>query len=373
MELTLERLVVNNFKNITQADIHFTPKINCLVGPNGAGKTNVLDAIYYLSFTKSYFNITDSQAVQFDKDFFSLRGLYRRLNSTEEIQIIFQKDHKTVKRNQKKYKKLSQHIGLIPCVIITPEDSRLIMGSGEERRKFLDIIISQADPLYIANLTKYRKILQQRNSLIKQFARQKYVDQEMLELWDERLSQPANYIYTQRKNFVGKFKPILQHYYSLIANKGEQVDLEYRSLLNNQDFRQLLKQSLQRDLALEYTYIGIHRDDIEFKLNGQPIKKFGSQGQQKSFLLALKFAQHDFIKEKLKIKPLLLLDDIFDKLDPERVERLVHLVADSQFGQIFITHTNHQRLVQILSRIDTKYKIFSVKNGQITENQHNGR
>ncbi len=368
MELTLDRLIINNFKNITQADIHFTPKINCLVGPNGAGKTNVLDAIYFLSFTKSYFNIADSQAVQFEKDFFSLRGIYHRLGSTEEIQIIYQKDHKTVKRNQKKYKKLSQHIGLIPCVIITPEDSKLIVGSGEERRKFLDIIISQADPQYIANLTKYRKILQQRNSLIKKFASERYVDQELLELWDERLYQPANYIYTQRKNFIDKFKPILQKYYSLIANGDEEVDLEYKSLLNKQSFDQLLKQNLQRDLALQYTYAGIHRDDIEFKLNDQPIKKFGSQGQQKSFLLALKFAQHDFIKYKLKVKPLLLLDDIFDKLDPQRVERLVHLVADSQFGQIFITHTNHERLVQILSKIDTNYKIFSVKNGQIAEN-----
>ncbi len=368
MDLELRTLTLINFKNIEQAQIDFNGKINCLVGPNGAGKTNILDAIHYLSFTKSYFNITDSQAIRFGQDFFSITGNFTRLDNNEQISIIYKKDTKIVKANGKKYKKLSRHIGRFPAVIITPEDTKLITGSGEDRRKFLDIIISQADPQYLAHLSEYKKILQQRNSLIKTFAREKYVDNEMLELWDEQLSNAAQYIHRQRKQFIEQFKPLLREYYRKIANNDEQADIEYKSHLNSEDLMTILRNNLQKDLALEYTYAGIHRDDLDFKLNGQPIRKFGSQGQQKSFLLALKFAQHDFIKQQLKIKPLLLLDDIFDKLDPNRVEKLVHLVADNQFGQIFITHTNPQRLEQILQKVDTQYQIFHVRNGQILEN-----
>ncbi len=368
MDLTLNKLLINNFKNISEAEILFHDKINCLVGPNGAGKTNVLDAIHYLSFTKSYFNITDNQALQFGKDFFSLRGDFYRLNSSEKIQIIYKKDSKLVKRNDKKYKKLSQHIGLIPAVIITPEDSKLITGSGEERRKFIDIIISQADHLYINKLTSYRKILQQRNSLIKKFATEKYVDNEMLELWNIRLEKAATYIHAQRQKFIQAFQPLLEKYYSLIANAEEIAQIEYKSHLNEANFLELLEQNINKDLALTYTFAGIHRDDLEFKLNGKPIKKFGSQGQQKSFLLALKFAQHDFIRDHLQVKPLLLLDDIFDKLDPERVKHLVHLVADQQFGQIFITHTNPDILIKILEQLPSGYKIFNVQSGNISEN-----
>ncbi len=366
MELQLNRLVLTNFKNIVDADLVFEDKINCLVGHNGAGKTNILDAIHFLSFTKSYFNLSDSQVVNFNADFFTIKGEFTRLNSTETIQIIYKKDSKTVKRNAKKYKKLSQHIGLIPVVVITPEDSKLITGGGEEKRKFLDIIISQSDPQYIATLANYKKIIHQRNSLLKTFARERYVDKEMLELWDEQLVEAASYIHAKRKEFIDEFTPLLRKYYSKIASGDEQVSLAYKSHLNTHEYKNLLESSLNKDLALEFTYYGIHRDDLEMKIFGQPIRKFGSQGQQKSFLLALKFAQYDFIKNHLQIKPLLLLDDIFDKLDPQRVEKLVHLVADEQFGQIFITHTNKDRLEQILRKIPTKHKIFEVHQGSIT-------
>ncbi len=371
MDLVLENLTITNFKNIKEIQISPNAKLNSFVGLNGMGKTNILDAIYYLSFTKSYFNTPDQQNILYGEQFFSLRGTYNRLGSKEEITITVQKDHKTVKRNGKKYPRLSKHIGLIPAVVITPDDSRLISGSGDERRRLMDIIISQANGQYLKILSNYRKILNQRNQLIKTFARERYVDREMLEIWDEQLIEAAQYINEKRREFVKEFIPIFQEYYNFLSQEREQVSLKYKSHLNNNDFRLLLKNNLDKDLALQYTYYGIHRDDLELLIDGRAIKKFGSQGQQKSFLIALKFAQHDFIKKHLKIKPLLLLDDIFDKLDPQRVEKLVALVSDSLFGQIFITHTNEQRLKQIFHNLKLNYKIFYVENGTIKATAEN--
>ncbi len=371
MDLTLENLHITNFKNITELDLSLNKKINCFVGLNGAGKTNILDAIFYLSFTKSYFATTDAQNTRHGQDFFMLKGIYQRLGSREEILISYQKDQKTVKRNNKRYQRLSQHIGLIPAIIITPDDIKLITGTGEERRRLMDMIISQADLKYITTLSAYRKILQQRNKLIKTFARERYVDEESLMLWDEQLSEAAEYIFQKRQEFISELVPIIQHYYNILSDNKEQINLRYKSHLAQGDFRLLLKQNLKRDIALEYTYAGIHRDDLDMLINGKPIRKFGSQGQQKSFLIALKFAQHDFIRDHLKVKPLLLLDDIFDKLDPVRVEKLVGMVSQDLFGQIFITHTNEQRLKQILHNLEVEYKIFHVHNGSIDQTLEN--
>ncbi len=371
MELNLEHLHITNFKNIIELNLELNKKINCFVGLNGAGKTNILDAIFYLSFTRSYFPVSDAQNIRYGQDFFMLKGQYQRLRVKEEILITFQKDQKTVKRNGKKYRRLSHHIGLIPAIIITPDDIKLITGTGQERRRLMDMIISQADVQYLATLGTYRKVLQQRNKLIKNFARDKYVDEESLELWDEQLCEAASYIHDKRKNFILELVPIIQHYYNIISGGSEQIDIKYKSHLNDHNFCLLLKENLKRDLALEYTYAGIHRDDLDLLIDTQPIRKFGSQGQQKSFLIALKFAQHDFIRKHLKIKPLLLLDDIFDKLDPQRVEKLVGMVSQDQFGQIFITHTNEQRLKQILHNLAVEYKIFHVSQGRIIQTHEN--
>ena len=371
MDLILKNLKITNFKNIEQIDIQFSDKINSFVGLNGAGKTNILDAIYFLSFLKSYFNIPDAALIKNGQTYFSLLGEYQRIENKEIIHITFQNSTKIVKRNNKRYKKFSQHIGLLPAVIITPDDSKLITGSGEERRKFMDIVISQADKKYLDALIKYKKVLQQRNSLIKTFAQSKKINTETLEIWDMQLVPLAKYINQARNNFVAEFKPIFQKYYSLIAGQDEPVDITYSSQLNKHDYELLLKQNLQKDIALEYTYSGIHRDDLELKIYGQPVKKYGSQGQQKTFLLAIRFAQFDFILKHLKIKPILLLDDIFDKLDPVRVEKLIHLVADNHFGQIFITHTNKERLLQIFSNIDSQYSIFTIYEGKIIEQHTN--
>ncbi len=367
MQLVLENLHITNFKNISDLDLTLNKKINCFVGLNGAGKTNILDAIFYLSFTKSYFPTSDLQNIRHEQDFFMLKGIYQRLGVREEILINFQKDQKNVKRNGKRYKRLSHHIGLIPAIIITPDDIKLITGTGEERRRLMDMIISQADIKYMTALTSYRRILQQRNKLIKTFAREHYVDQESLELWDEQLSEAAGYIHQRRSAFIQELVPIIQHYYNIISGNKEQINIKYRSHLNSADLRLLLKENISKDIALEYTYAGIHRDDLSLLINDQPIRKFGSQGQQKSFLIALKFAQHDFIREHLRVKPLLLLDDIFDKLDPERVEKLVGMVSRDVFGQIFITHTNEQRLKQIFHNLEVDYKIFHVSNGSIAQ------
>ncbi len=363
MELTLNRLLINNFKNISAADLTFNAKINCFVGPNGSGKTNLLDAIHYISLTKSYFNIPDHMAIQNGKNNASIKAWISRNQTTEQILISIKPDGKTVKRNNKKYKRLTQHIGLIPIVMITPDDTKLISSSAEERRRFMDIIISQSDSKYLLALNKYKKALQQRNNLLKKFAAEKIFDSELLKIWDIQLISAANYIFNKRLQFCKEFSPLVQKYYELISAGNEKISLQYISQLKNNPFEKLLEQNINKDLNLQYTYAGIHRDDLNFLINNMQLKKFGSQGQQKTFLLALKFAQQDFIKKHLQISPILLLDDIFDKLDPIRVEKLINLVADSHFGQIFTTHTDQHILKNILDKISSPSDIFSVSNG----------
>ncbi len=367
MDLELNRLQISNFKNIEEAELNLAPKINCFVGLNGAGKTNILDAIYYLAYTKSYFNNVDTQNIKYGEDFFLINGEFNRQQSTEAITIQQTKEQKTVKRNGKRYTKLSAHIGLIPLVIITPDDIKLIQGGSEERRKFIDLVISLLDPQYLQHLVDYRKILQQRNKLIKTFAKEKYTDREMLELWDEQLIKSGNYIHEKRKEFMDEFLPVFFEYHSILSSGNDPIDIRYKSQLNEGNFEDLLKENLQKDIALEYTATGIHKDDLVFTLRDKQLKKTGSQGQQKTFLLTLKFAQSEILKRLLKIKPILLLDDIFDKLDASRINQLLKLVATHDFGQIFITHTNRERLEELLDTLDTDYKIFSVQSGKIEE------
>lgn len=362
----IEELSLINFKNFEHADFKFTDSLNCFIGNNGAGKTNLLDAIYYLSFCKSFLNPVDAQNIRFDQDFFMIQGKYQRLGSEESIYCGLKRNQKKIfRRNQKEYKKLSEHIGLLPLIVVTPSDINLIMGGSDDRRKFVDTVISQYDAVYLENLIRYNRALQQRNILLKQFAGRGSFQLEMLEVWDEQLVHYGEQIKVVRQSFTEKIQPIFEKYYQLISGGKESVGLKLNSDLAEADFARLLKDTVSRDRALQYTSAGIHKDDLEFELGGNPIRKFGSQGQKKTYLVALKLAQFDFMKEISGMTPILLLDDIFDKLDKYRVEEIVKLVADEHFGQIFITDTNREHLDQIIAGLGTESRIFTIFDGKV--------
>ena len=362
----IEELSLVNFKNFEHAEFKFTDSLNCFIGNNGAGKTNLMDAIYYLSFCKSFLNPVDAQNIRFDQDFFMIQGKYGRLDSEETIYCGLKRNQKKIfKRNQKEYKKLSEHIGFIPLIIVTPSDINLINGGSEDRRRFVDTVISQYDAVYLENLIRYNRAVQQRNILLKQLAGRSVFQPEMLEIWDDQLVLYGQQIQAVRHNFIEKLQPIFQNYYQLISGGKETVGLKLQSDLTGHDFAQLLRDSAGRDRMLQYTSVGIHKDDFEFELAGNPIKKFGSQGQKKTYLVALKLAQFDFMKEISELTPILLLDDIFDKLDKNRVEQIVKLVADDHFGQIFITDTNREHLDQMIAGLETESRIFTISDGAV--------
>lgn len=364
----IEELSLINFKNIEQAEMKFSPGLNCFIGNNGAGKTNLMDAIYYLSFCKSFLNPLELQNIRHNEDFFVIQGKYQRQGNEENIYCGLKKGQKKhFKRNKNEYKKLSEHIGLLPLIVITPSDSDLIMGGSDERRKFIDTVISLYNHHYLDSLIKYNRALLQRNNLLKQFAANGNFNSESLEIWDDQLVHYAQIIHEERKIYLEKFLPVFQNYYELISGGNEKINLEHQSQLYEDDFAGQLLKARRKDRIMQFTTVGIHKDDIEFKLGDFAIKKLGSQGQKKTFLVALKLAQYDFIKEISGITPILLLDDIFDKLDKHRVEEIVKLVANDHFGQIFITDTNREHLDQIISRVDADYRIFTVNNGAIDE------
>jgi len=361
----LKQLSLANYKNIKQSDLRFVPKINCILGNNGEGKTNLLDAIYYLSFCKSYTNPADSQNINHEEDYFVLNGEYERKDSTEVIYCALQRKRpKQFKRNKKKYNKLSEHIGLLPLVMVSPIDSKLVLDGSDERRKYIDGVISQFDKAYLDTLIAYNKILLQRNSYLKQ-AFSKAFDAELMAVWDEQLDVLAQDIYKKREDFVRELIPVFQHYYSFISGYRENVVLEYQSDMKEGSLLPQLQAARQKDMALGYTTKGIHKDDLKFLLEDYPIKRLGSQGQQKTYLTALKFAQYEFISKRSGNTPILLLDDIFDKLDSHRVEKIVELVSGEDFGQIFITDTNREHLYDILEKIGKEYCVFFVENGEI--------
>ena len=362
----IQELSLVNFKNFEHSEFKFTDGLNCFIGNNGAGKTNLMDAIYYLSFCKSFLNSVDAQNIRFDQDFFMIQGKYSRLDSEETIYCGLKRTQKKIfKRNQKDYRKLSEHIGLIPLIIVTPLDTNLISGGSDERRRFVDTVISQYNAVYLENLIRYNRALLQRNNLLKQFAGRNTFQSETIEIWDDQLVKYGQQIHAERMIFIDKLQPVFQQYYQLISGGKELVGLKLQSELLTNDFDQLLKSSIGRDRMLQYTTTGIHKDDFEFELAGYPIKKFGSQGQKKTYLVALKLAQFDFMKEISGLTPILLLDDIFDKLDKNRVEQIVKLVADDHFGQIFITDTNREHLDVMISRLDTESRIFTINDGQV--------
>ncbi len=360
----LKSLTVLNFKSFKQLELEFNPTINCFVGDNGEGKTNLLDAVYYLSMCKSAFNTSDNQAVNHGESFFMLQGNYSRRQTDESIYCGFkQTEGKTFRRNGKAYERLADHIGLIPLVMVSPSDSALIEQSGDERRKYMNSVISQFDKFYIDEVMRYNRALAQRNSYLKN-SRGGAFGYDILEAIDEQLVQCGRIIHAKRHEFIDQLIPIFQEYYAKVSGGAERVSMTYRSQLNGADLQDLLRANLDKDRALQFTSVGIHRDDIILSLDGYPIRREGSQGQQKTYLIALKLAQFDFLARVSEIKPILLLDDIFDKLDFKRVEQLVRLVAEG-FGQIFITDTNKNRIDELLLSIGSEHRLFRVEQGQV--------
>ncbi len=370
----LKNLTLTNFKNYEETGLDFSPRINCFVGNNGVGKTNILDAVHYLSLTKSFFNVIDSIAIRHGEDYFIINGTFVKNGDEDQIYCAFQRQkQKILKKNGKEYQKLSDHVGKYPVVMISPADSALISEGSEERRRFLNKIISQYDTGYLDSVLKYNKALQQRNRLLKEFSSSGKFDNDSLMIWDAQLVKYGSYIYRERTNLVNELIPVFQEYYSMISTDKEVVKLTYRSHLLQEDFTQALISSLGKDRFLEYTTVGIHKDDLILEMNGHPVKLLGSQGQQKSYLVALKLAKFDYIRRKSGIPPVLLLDDIFDKFDAERVEQIIRLVGNSRFGQIFITDTHQSRLKEILATHNTDYRLFMIRNNKVDEVIHNGK
>lgn len=362
--MTLEQLTILNYKNIAEAQLQFSPKVNCLIGNNGMGKTNVLDAIYYLSYCKSFTsNNEHSAAINHDANFLMLQGRYSRKGSTEEISLSVQRGkRKTVKRNGKDYKRLSEHVGLLPLVMISPLDWDLIRGGGDERRRLMDQIISQGNRKYLDALIRYNKALEQRNSMIKN----DYRDPLLFESVESVMDSTAATLHESRKQWLEEFTPIFMRYYSAISGDAEQVRLSYKSHLTELSMQQLLNANRDRDMIMGYTTRGVHRDDIDLWLGDHSMRKTGSQGQCKTYTIALRMAQFEFLKKYTGTTPILLLDDIFDKLDERRVVSIINVVSNSQdFGQIFITDTNRTHLDEIVSMMSGDYSMMIVENGAI--------
>jgi len=359
--MILKSLSLLNYKNFDSKSFIFNDKINCIVGNNGIGKTNVLDAIYHLSFGKSYFNPVATQNIKHDEDFFVINGDYNKDDKTEKIAISLKRGQKKViKRNGKAYEKFSEHIGFLPLVIISPADRDLIIEGSDTRRKFIDSVISQSDKSYLSHLINYNKILAQRNALLKYFALNHTYNKDTLEVYNNQLTDYGTHIFKKRDAFLKEFIPIFKMRYDVISNGKEDVDLVYKSDLFDDHLDTLLKNNVNKDKALQYTSVGIHKDDLHFNIETHPIKKFGSQGQQKSFLIALKLAQFDFIKAQSGVNPILLLDDIFDKLDEQRVAQIIKLVDDENFGQLFISDTHAERTEKAVKQVHQSYEIFSL-------------
>jgi len=359
--MILKSLSLLNYKNFDSKIFSFNDKINCIVGNNGIGKTNVLDAIYHLSFGKSYFNPVATQNIKHDADFFVVNGDYLKHNQPEKIIISLKRGQKKIiKRNGKEYEKFSEHIGFLPLVIISPADRDLIIEGSDTRRKFIDSVISQSNKAYLIDLINYNKIVAQRNALLKYFALNHTFNADTLEIYNNQLTDYGTKIFKKREDFIKEFIPIFKSRYQAISNGNEVVNLVYQSDLFDNSLDILLKNQLSKDKALQYTSVGIHKDDLHFNIEEHPIKKFGSQGQQKSFLIALKLAQFDFIKKQSGDDPILLLDDIFDKLDEQRVSQIIKLVDDENFGQIFISDTHADRTENAIKQVHQSYEIFKL-------------
>ena len=366
--MILKRISILNYKNLEQVELDFSKKLNCFFGQNGMGKTNLLDAIYFLSFCKSAGNPIDSQNIRHEQDFFVIQGFYEDEDgNAEEIYCgMKRRSKKHFKRNKKEYTRFSDHIGFLPLVMVSPADAELISGGSDERRRFMDVVISQYDKEYLNALIRYNKALQQRNTLLKSDLP---VEEELFLIWEEMMAQAGEIVFQKRESFIKEFIPIFQSFYSFISQDKEKVGLSYDSHARENSLLEVLKQSRERDKIMGFSLRGIHKDELNMYLGEFPIKKEGSQGQNKTYLIALKLAQFDFLKRTGQTVPLLLLDDIFDKLDASRVEQIIKLVAGDNFGQIFITDTNREHLDRMLYKVGSDYKIFCVDKGAVCESK----
>lgn len=357
----LEKIVISDFRNIELQELEFSPNINCISGNNGEGKTNLLDAIYYLSMTKSAFASSDKYTFRYGTEEFSISGTYRMENglSSRFSLKMTTKGEKKVKRDDKAYGKVSEHVGILPIVMVSPADISMVSESGEERRRFVNAVLSQMDREYMTSLQQYNRLLQQRNKMLKEMD----PDRSLLEVIDMRMSALAEPIYQARKKFVEDLKPIIAEYYKAVSGGSEQVDIEYESELSKASLEELLAVSYEKDRILKYTTAGLQRDDFSFKMNGWPIRRHGSQGQQKSFLVSLKFAQYEIMKKNYGFAPVLLLDDVFDKLDMGRISNLLEMVSGKDFGQIFITDSNKVRMSGIVDGLTQDRAYFETTAG----------
>jgi len=362
--LYLEKIKLTQFKNYEVEELIFSTRLNCFVGKNGMGKTNLLDAIYYLCMCKSSMSLNDRNVIQRAADFFRLEGHFKIEDKKHKIVAkVIPGKMKTFEQGDVPYKKLLEHIGLLPVVMIVPDDTELAKEGSEVRRKFLDNTLSQSDPKYLEYLVAYNRVLKQRNVTLKQFGLNRTFDAALLATFDMQLLEPAAYIAEQRMAFVESFSPVFEEYYKVISGAQEMVRCTYASSLKEQEFSTLLEHAREKDRILQRTTVGIHKDDLKFFIDDFPLKKFASQGQLKSFVLAMKLAQYDFLRILKKKKPLLLLDDIFDKLDRSRVEQLISLLVKGEFGQIFITDTHERRIEEIIEGFGTDYQKFIIQSG----------
>lgn len=360
----LEKIVISDFRNIELQELEFSPNINCVSGNNGEGKTNLLDAIYYLSMTKSAFAVSDRFTYRHGTEEFSLAGTYRMPNGTSSRFALRMnvKGEKKVKRDDKQYGKVSEHVGVLPIVMVSPADISMVSESGEERRRFVNAVLSQMDQEYLVSLQQYNRLLQQRNRMLKEMN----PDLSLLEVIDMRMAALAEPVYKARKQFVEDLKPIVKEYYKRVSGGSEEVDIEYESELSKAPLDQLLASSFEKDRVLKYTTAGLQRDDFSFTMGGWPIRRHGSQGQQKSFLVSLKFAQYEIMKKRYGFPPMLLLDDVFDKLDMSRISNLLQMVSGEDFGQIFITDSNKLRMSNIVDAMTQDRAYFETVKGTFT-------
>ncbi|MCH8903517.1 MAG: DNA replication and repair protein RecF [Bacteroidetes bacterium] len=359
--MQIRRLHIRNFRSHDSLELKFSKNIICITGNNGCGKTTVLDAIYYLCLCKSYFNPTDHQIIKIGQDRFRLTGEISKNKSTYDIDCLVELGkQKVFKIDNAKYDKLSEHIGKFPLVIVAPIDHYLISGSSEERRKFIDGIIVQYDNEYLQDLLAYNRILSQRNALLKQFAREEKTDMVLIQTINEQLIPFGMAIHKKRKQFIKELQPVFNEYYDSITDKSEAVTLEYSSQLEESEFAELLINALDKDRILQRTTVGIHKDDLSFEIMSKPINRFGSQGQQKSFLLSLKLAQWAILNDKTGITPILLLDDLFDKLDKKRIDAFVNIIQEKQFEQIFITDTDLARIENIMKNFKQDFQSIAL-------------
>jgi len=360
----LKKIVVQDFRNIALQELVFSPNINCISGNNGEGKTNLIDAIYYLSMTKSAFGSTDRFNFRYGTGSFTVAGTYLMPNGLESrFSVAVSSDgDKKVKRDDRTYRRISEHVGVLPIVLVSPADISMVSDSGEERRKFVNAVLSQMDRGYLDNVQQYNRYLQQRNRLLKGVS----LDEDLLDAFDERLSALAAPIAASRRQLAEALAPVVQAYYTELSGGREEVGIEYRTDTDRGDLARQLRESRERDRMLKYTGAGVQRDDFLFTMNGYPIRKCGSQGQQKSFLVSLKFAQYEIMKESYGFAPILLLDDLFDKLDMNRVSNLLSMVAGADFGQIFLTDSNKVRLSGIVDTLTEDRRYFETVDGEFT-------